>query len=709
MPGPTSRWDQHEDPRDNTVDLPRIDVDGLTDYFRRAAPMLEPEPAALLEPLPEQSSADPPEPDPRLARGTPYAPESRGYLMPDAGRPDDLRHPYAGPTDEPRRPSVWQAAKPPSREVPPIPAATRPSGLTTSASQPGTPNASGRNLAREAPAVAAGLAGEPRDRTAPESAPARPAAGEPQDRTAPESAPATPTAVATPPATVATPPATVATPPATVATPPAAVAADPDLSMRSAEASSLPLRSGRPAAATGTPGPSAGIGPVNRAPAGSLADLRTRLARLPDGHPSSPYEDDGHARPLPIRLKQLELGLPAPARELAAAVTPDVEADDVHADRAQSSAEPELHPPAVRLDRHVAGISGTGDIAKAELPPADASTTDARATDEPAAESGSESAVPSGPSPAHPNLADSSGGAGNDRTARHSAVHAAPGDLTLGPWQATPPPRVSGLEGIGPRGSNGHRPSNGHGTGSQRESPARPERPGRAPSGGDRRDTAQHQLTERPSADLRELVERTLATGRTAEGRNALGRYGSSGLTPAMQRLAAHLPFGGLAPGSEATSLKSPERLAAKLIRLIARNPGRTAEELAAAIGDVVRYAFAFETADYVEGTWLVHRRLKSHGFELEIRRNRWESSEYKGIFTQWRDPAHDVAFEVQFHTTASWAVLQRTYDAYVQITDPATPGAERARLRARQVTAAATAKAPQNWAEFDDFRLETR
>jgi hypothetical protein len=237
----------------------------------------------------------------------------------------------------------------------------------------------------------------------------------------------------------------------------------------------------------------------------------------------------------------------------------------------------------------------------------------------------------------------------------------------------------------------------------------RPDRPHAATSDTDRRDAAQYRIADLRAADLRDLVERALASARMAEGRNVLGSYGSSGLTPAMQRLAAQLPFGGLAPDSEACSLKSPERFTAKLTRLISRNPGRTAEELAATIGDMVRYAFAFEAADYVEGTWLVHRRLKSRGFELEIRRNCWESPEYKGIFTQWRDPAHHLSFEVQFHTTASWAVVQRTHLAYVQITDPATPPAERARLRARQVAASVTAKSPPNWTEFDDFRLEAR
>lgn len=187
------------------------------------------------------------------------------------------------------------------------------------------------------------------------------------------------------------------------------------------------------------------------------------------------------------------------------------------------------------------------------------------------------------------------------------------------------------------------------------------------------------------------------------------GTYGNSGLTPAMRRLAAQLPAGGLAPGSEDDSLKPPDRFAAKLSRLIARNPTRSPADLAETISDAVRYAFAFEVADYTEGTWLVHRKLKAHGFELEARRNLWQSPEYKGIFTRWRDPAHGIGFEVQFHTMASWAVAKRTHDAYVRITDPATPSAERAQLRARQVTAAASAKAPPGCMEIADFRPEPR
>jgi hypothetical protein len=209
--------------------------------------------------------------------------------------------------------------------------------------------------------------------------------------------------------------------------------------------------------------------------------------------------------------------------------------------------------------------------------------------------------------------------------------------------------------------------------------------------------------------EIRELTDRVLATCRAAEGQSLSGGYGTSGLTPAMRRIAAQLPLGGLATGSEGNTLKSAERFAAKLIRLIARNPGRPAEDLAWAIHDVIRYAFEFEPPDYIEGTWLVHRKLKTQGFELEARRNRWESPEYKGIWTRWHDPAHDLAFEVQFHTPASWTVVQRTHNVYVRITDPATPPGERARLRAAQISAAGTAEAPPGCMEIADFRAHSR
>ena len=206
-----------------------------------------------------------------------------------------------------------------------------------------------------------------------------------------------------------------------------------------------------------------------------------------------------------------------------------------------------------------------------------------------------------------------------------------------------------------------------------------------------------------------QIANRALGRYRAADGRNVFGGYGESGLTPAIRRVESHLPHGRLAGDSEDYTLKSPERFKEKLAKMIARNPGSPAEDLAAEIYDAARYTFMFEPQEYTDGTWLVHRRLKAQGFELEARRNRWESPESKGIRTRWRDPAHDLAFEVQFHTPASWDVLQRTHDSYVRITDPQTPPDERDQLRGRQVAASAAIRPPPRCAEIGDFRADTR
>jgi hypothetical protein len=653
MPGPTQPWDQSDDPRESTVDLPRIDLAGLTDYLRGVTPAGSdrekapptPERATSLEPLPDApprgrlttpaaraEATGPPEP----------AAESRALPLPLAAAP------VAGVESEPAEVAEIEVpALPPAAIPAPAPVATVPA----------------RRLAADSPAV------------------------------------------------------------------------------------------GRPA----------GFAQAARPPAGSMADLRSRLARLPDGHPSSPYDDGGQTRPLPTRLRQLELGLPGPGREPANGATSSAAPDHagsgsgwpryVEASHAEASPVEASHPDASPVaadpppDRSVAAeeLATAGPLADARNPAASNaygrhSQPDQSRNGVGAGNAEDEAAAPASGHdtsdlPAERPMRPEPYAAGRNGRARYEAGPSSPTDaLSLGPWQASDATRRSSLGGLGSLGAGN---GNGH---HQRGSTPAADRTGPGQQDAARRETVQHRAVPpdlaRPEArpdtarsdttrsddsrldaggsggpghDLRALVDRTLAACRAAEGRNVFGSYGSSGLTPAIRRVAAQLPVGGLAPDSEAESLKSADRFAAKLARLIARHPGRSPAELAASISDAVRYAFAFDAADYTEGAWLVHRKLKSQGFELEARRNRWESPEHKGIFTRWRDPAHGLAFEVQFHTTASWAVLLRTHDAYVRITDSATSPSERAKLRARQVTAAAAAPAPPNCTEIGDFLLEPR
>jgi hypothetical protein len=64
-------------------------------------------------------------------------------------------------------------------------------------------------------------------------------------------------------------------------------------------------------------------GQADRPARGSLTDLRQRLERLPTGHPSSPYDDDGSRKPPAARLKDLELPLPGETD----AAEPDADVD----------------------------------------------------------------------------------------------------------------------------------------------------------------------------------------------------------------------------------------------------------------------------------------------------------------------------------------------------------------------------------------------
>jgi hypothetical protein len=137
------------------------------------------------------------------------------------------------------------------------------------------------------------------------------------------------------------------------------------------------------------------------------------------------------------------------------------------------------------------------------------------------------------------------------------------------------------------------------------------------------------------------------------------------------------------------------------------RHPDKSAEELALEVHDGIRYAFIFDAEHYADGTLQAHSRFKGNGFDLEVRRNCWQSREYKGINSRWRDPAHDLVFEVQFHTAASWDVSQRGHSLYEAITDPATPPEERARLRSIYAEMSAAVPVPRGCATIPAYRKE--
>jgi hypothetical protein len=209
------------------------------------------------------------------------------------------------------------------------------------------------------------------------------------------------------------------------------------------------------------------------------------------------------------------------------------------------------------------------------------------------------------------------------------------------------------------------------------------------------------------SADRSRIADQVLQRCQQVEGRDADGKYGPGGLTPAMRRIESRLEHGQLVEDTEKHALKSPDRFKEKLARLILRNPDESPEKLAHEIHDTVRYTFTFDEDKYSEGVSEAHRELVSDGNELEVRRNLWTGDEYKGINTRWRDSVSGVRFEVQFHTQASWETKQRTHHAYERIEDPRTPPDESKRLRAYQREVSSRVEVPPGALDVTDYRKE--
>jgi hypothetical protein len=204
-----------------------------------------------------------------------------------------------------------------------------------------------------------------------------------------------------------------------------------------------------------------------------------------------------------------------------------------------------------------------------------------------------------------------------------------------------------------------------------------------------------------------QIADTALSRYSAAEGKNVFGGYGHSGLTPAMRRIEAQVERGQLLPDTESYALKTADSYKETLADLISRHPDKSAEELSHEVHDGIRYAYIFENEDYSDGTLQIHSRLKSQGFELEARRNSWKNPESKGISSRWRDPAHDLVFEVQFHTASSWDAKQRTQRSYRRITDPSTPPAERVQLRTIQAKTSSVVPVPPGAASIPDYRKD--
>jgi hypothetical protein len=149
--------------------------------------------------------------------------------------------------------------------------------------------------------------------------------------------------------------------------------------------------------------------------------------------------------------------------------------------------------------------------------------------------------------------------------------------------------------------------------------------------------------------------------------------------------------------------LKGPERLKEKVSEELEARPGLTAAQALASVPDAVRFTFCYGEKHYTAGVYADLGRLVARGFELaKPLRNSWDSDQYKGINTQWREPETGQRFEVQFHTRASYEAKQLSHAAYERIRNPQTSDAELDELEDFQREVCAKIPIPPGATEID-------
>jgi hypothetical protein len=225
----------------------------------------------------------------------------------------------------------------------------------------------------------------------------------------------------------------------------------------------------------------------------------------------------------------------------------------------------------------------------------------------------------------------------------------------------------------------------------------------------DRARIGDHDLPEREDRRLSRITDQAVRRCRDAEGRDANGTYGERGLAPAMRRIESQLEHGHLAEKTVEYALKDRERFKEKLAERIGRYPKADPNDLAAEIHDGIRYTFIFDFEHYTASADLAQRSLAEADYGHIETKPGWHGDEYKGVNSQWADPASGLRFEVQFHTRESWDAKQLTHESYERIRSASTPVEEVEGLRAYQREVSGAVRIPQDALDIPAYKKEGR
>jgi len=154
-------------------------------------------------------------------------------------------------------------------------------------------------------------------------------------------------------------------------------------------------------------------------------------------------------------------------------------------------------------------------------------------------------------------------------------------------------------------------------------------------------------------------------------------------ITADMQSVARDVPSAGLAGLS--FRIKGADSFRRKVATEI--GDGSTATKATTGIRDTIRYTLKLPPQDYAAGVTAASRAMTERGYEPVPGKFKvsWDSPDYRGINSSWRDPRTGQVFELQFHTPDSLAAKESTHALYEEQRLPGTSPERQAELQRLQ------------------------
>jgi hypothetical protein len=426
-----------------------------------------------------------------------------------------------------------------------------------------------------------------------------------------------------------------------------------------------------------------------------VARLQERMERLPHGHPSSPYNDDGSRKPPLPDLSKYELPIPG---------DPDYRPEPSRASEADGleTAQTSEHlTPGNNPDEGPERTSNRTELW--EVRPDDQPVTDAEDAEHVQKVRERPDQIPApGRAPDEEDTPDARGEASQDL-----------------PFSGDPnyqPQPSMASEAEGPTDEASERAGDRQHADDKAAADEQPTPDNEAVSPSDsedeprRRPDGSWEWQGYPlTAEQSGAADGRLEKCQEAEGRDMDDGYGEEGITPAMRRIEGKLQHGELVPDTEKFALKTANRFKEKLARMILEEPAADWRELIPRIADGIRYTFCFPDEEYTSGVTRLRNALESEGFEPYEQKNAWadETKAYRGINSTWIDTDSGLLFEVQMHTTASWNAKQESHREYEIIESRSATAEEKQQARQRQDQIFASVPIPDGAVQIPTYRKE--